>query len=314
MPRPRGPGLSVVALIAVLIGGGSRAQELEPRAYSPSPVGTNFFALVAGASSGSILFDPAVPITDASASLRVVTLGYGRSFALGSRQGLVTIAVPYAWGHAEGVVGEDSRRVSRSGFADLRVKASVNVLGPEAMRAEEFRSAPRRTVVGISLAVQAPTGEYDRTKLINLGNDRLALKPEIGVSVPIGRWYLDAYAGAWFFQTSDRYYPGTATRRQDPLWVVQMHGSYTFPSRAWFAVDATWYGGGASTIDSNPPSARQDNSRVGATFSLPVSARQSLKFAASTGASARTGTDFDAFLVGWQITWFDRPRDRRASS
>jgi hypothetical protein len=44
---------------------------------------------------------------------------------------------------------------------------------------------------------------------------------------------------------------------------------------------------------------------------VPLRAGQSLKFAASTGTSARTGTDFDSFLVAWQIAWFDRPRDPR---
>jgi hypothetical protein len=34
---------------------------------------------------------------------------------------------------------------------------------------------------------------------------------------------------------------------------------------------------------------------------------QSLKLAVSTGAATRTGSDFDTFLVGWQLTWFDRP-------
>lgn len=304
-----------VAAIAILaIAGGVRAQELEPRAYSPSPVGTNFVAVVASGTTGSILFDPTVPVTDVNADLGIVTLGYGRTFALGGHQGLVALAVPYAWGHVSGLVGEEARRVWRSGFADLRVKASLNLLGPKAMGVEEFRTAPRRTILGVSLTVQAPTGQFDETKLINLGTDRFAVKPEVGVSVPVGRWYLDAYAGAWFFETNDRFYPGDATRRQDPLWVVQAHASCTLPSRTWFALDATWYGGGASTIDANPPSSRQSNSRLGGTVSLPLKEGQSLKIAVSTGATARTGTDFDTLNVGWQITWFDRPRDRRPST
>ncbi len=303
--------LLAAALCALFGGGRAAAQELEPRAYSPSPIGTNFLAVVGGATRGAILFDPAVPITDASADLRLATVGWGRTFGLAGRQGLVAIAVPYAWGYAEGMVGEEHRRIHRSGLTDLRVKASVNLLGPGAMSPEEFRKAPRRTILGVSLTVQAPTGQYDETKLINLGTNRYSVKPEIGVSVPVGRWYLDAYAGVWFFTTNDHFYPGDATRRQDPLGALQVHASYTFPNRAWVAFDGTWYGGGEATVGSNPPSGRQDSSRAGATLALPVAAHQSLKLAASTGTSGRSGTDFDTYLIGWQITWFDRRRAAR---
>ncbi len=304
--------LIVLALLVTLAGARrAGAQDMEPRAYSPSPVGTNFVAVVLGGTRGAILFDPAVPITDAHAELGQTVLGYGRSFGLFGRQGLVLVGVPYAWGYAEGAVQEETRRVHRDGFGDMRVKASLNLLGPKAMSPEEFRKAPRRTVLGVSLAVQAPTGEYDRTKLINLGTGRWAIKPEVGLSVPVGRWFLDAYAGAWFFETNDQFYPGDATRRQDPLYTLQAHASYTFKNRAWVAADATWYGGGASTVDSGSPSERQSNSRLGGTVAVPITKRQSMKLAASTGTSTRTGTDFDTVLVGWQFLWFDRPRDRK---
>ena len=280
---------------------------MEPRAYSPSPVGTNFLAAVVGNSRGTVLFDPTLPITDVRASLDSATVGYARSLGIGRLQGLVAASLPYVRGDVEGMVLEESRRVSRSGLADVRVKMSLNLLGTEAMSREEFAKAPRRTIVGASFTVQAPTGEYDETKLINLGTNRWSLKPEVGVSVPVGRWYLDAYAGAWFFTSNDQFYPGSATRRQDPLTVLQAHASYVFKSRAWLAIDATWYGGGAATVDSNPPSIRQSNSRAGATFSVPLPRNQSLKLSASTGASTRTGSDFDSVLVAWQLMWFDRP-------
>ena len=192
----------------------------------------------------------------------------------------------------------------------MRLRMSVNVVGPGAMTREEFAAAPRKTIVGVSLTVQPPTGQYDETRLINLGTNRWAFKPEVGVSVPVGRWFLDAYAGAWLYTANDSFYPESSTRRQDPLWTAQAHASYTFQSRAWLAFDATWYAGGESTIDGGPPSSRQNSTRLGGTGSIPVTRSQSIKIAASTGASARTGSDFDTYIVGWQIVWFDRPGKR----
>ena len=287
------------------------AQEMEPRAYSVSPVGTNFFAVVGGGSRGDILFDPAIPITDTSSTLGLAMLGYGRTFALGGRQGLASIAVPYIWGHVEGMVLEESERVSRSGFGDVRLKTSINLLGPKAMSLEEFKKAPRKTVMGVSLTITAPSGEYDGEKLINLGTNRFAFKPEIGVSVPVGRWYLDAYAGVWLFENNDDFFPGGATRRQDPLYALQGHASYTFRNRAWVAFTSTWYSGGIATVDDGPESERQNNARIGAAFSVPITPRQSLKIAAGTGASTRAGNDFDTLVVAWQVTWFDRPAATR---
>lgn len=285
----------------------ARAQEMEPRAYSVSPVGTNFFAIIAGGSHGEILFDPAIPVIDTKANLGLGSLGYGRSFALGGRQGLVTIAVPYVWGHVQGTVLEESRRVSRSGFGDVRLKGSVNLIGPKAMSLEEFRKAPRSTVLGVSLTVVAPLGEYDGTKLINIGTNRFAFKPEIGLSVPVGRWYLDAYAGVWLFESNDDFFPGGTTREQDPLYAIQGHASYTFRNRAWLAVTTTWYSGGQSRVDDGPETQRQSNTRIGGAFSFPLTPRQSIKIAAGTGAWTRTGSDFDTAIVAWQFTWFDKP-------
>ncbi len=284
---------------------------MEPRSYSPSPIGTNFIAVALGNSRGSVLFDPSLPITDVDANLDSASLGYARSIRIGHLQGQVAAAVPYVIGILKGNVAEQAEQIRRSGLADVRLKMSLNLLGTRAKNREEFAKAPKKTILGVSLVVQAPTGQYDPTKLINLGTNRWSFKPEVGVSVPVGRWYLDAYLGAWFFTNNDQFYTGNSTRRQNPLTVLQGHASYVFKSRAWLAIDGTWYGGGASTVNSNPPSERQSNSRYGATFAAPLTQGHSLKFSASKGASTRTGSDFNSILVAWQFMWFDRPARAR---
>ena len=300
-----------LALFAVLaaraLGAAAFAQEMEPRAYSSSPVGMNFLAISAGNSRGGIVFDASLPITDTSADLNLGTLGYARTFALGGRQGLAGAGVSYARGDLEGMVGGNERRTGRSGLSDMRAKISINLLGPGALTPEQFAAAPKKTIFGVSLTIQPPTGQYDETRLINIGTNRWSFKPEVGVSVPVRRWFLDFYAGAWLYTANDAFYPGDSTRRQDPLYAAQGHASYTFKSRAWVAFDLTWYGGGDATVDDGPPSSRQSTTRVGATGSIPLTRRQSIKIAASTGASERVGSDFNTGLIGWQFGWFDRP-------
>ena len=147
----------------------------------------------------------------------------------------------------------------------------------------------------------APVGQSFRDKLINLGTNRWAFKPEVGLSHPMGRWALDLTGGVWLFTSNDQFYRGDATRTQKPLIAFQTHASYNITRRAWAAVDATWYGGADVSVDGGPPASRQNNARLGATLSLPVGARQSVKVAYSTGASTRTGADFSTAGVAWRI-------------
>lgn len=281
------------------------AQELEPRAYSASPVGANFLVVGFGRSTGSVTFDPTIPITDVEAHLNTPTVGLGHTFGVWGRQALVAAGLPYVWGDVEGDVAEQRQSITRSGLADLRVRFSVNLHGNPAQTPQEFAKTQRHgLLVGTSLAVQAPSGQYDPAKLINLGTNRWAFKPEVGLSYPWKKFYFDLYGGATFFTQNSRFYPGESSRTQDPITTVQGHVSYTIRRQMWFAIDGTWYQGGAGYVNGGPPSTSQSNTRFGATLSFPVSKRQSMKVAYSAGATARTGTNFDTISVAWQFTWF----------
>jgi hypothetical protein len=291
----------VAALIAALVvGTPASAQEMEPRAYSASPTGAIFLGAVLSRSSGSVVFDPTLPITDVEAGINGAAVAAGMTFGLLGKLALISAAVPYAWGDISGQVYEEAGSVTRSGLADTRIRLSINLRGNDAMRIAEFAKTPRRTIVGASLTVAAPTGEYDGTKLINLGNHRWALKPEAGVAVPRGRWEIDAYAGVWLFTSNSDFFPGGQMRTQDPLFALQGHVSYTIRPRLWLAANATWYAGGKSQVAGGAPSATVNNSRLGVTASLPVGRQQSIKLSYGNGVIVRGGTNFRTFSVGWQ--------------
>jgi hypothetical protein len=294
-------------MVLVLAGQGL-GQDLEPRAYSASPVGLNFVVVGFGRSSGSVLTDPNVQITDVNATLYGATVGVGRTFGLFGRQSLVTAALPYVWGEITGQVAEQRGRITRSGLADLRLKFSVNLRGNPARSPAEFAKSRKRTlIIGTSLSVAPPTGQYDPAKLINIGTNRWAFKPELGISYPIKKLDLDFYSGVWLFTGNDNFFPGDRLRQQDPVTALQWHVSYTFRPRLWLAGDMTWYRGGSTSIENAAPTIPQNNTRAGVTFSFPLSARQSVKVAYSTGTTSRLGTDFDSVAVAWQFSWFDRP-------
>jgi hypothetical protein len=193
--------------------------------------------------------------------------------------------------------------VTRSGLADSRFKLSMNLRGNDALPMREFAKTPRRAIIGSSITVAAPTGEYDRTKLINIGNHRWAFKPEIGIAIPRGAWDIDGYFGVWCFTPNAAFYPGALRRTQDPVLAAQGHVSYTVKPRLWVAVDGTWYSGGGASVDNGEPIGAVNNARMGATLSVPVGRRQSFKVAYSSGITVRSGTNFRTLAVGYQWLW-----------
>jgi len=291
-------------LAALLHAGSVSAQDLEPRAYSPSPVGTTFLVVTGTRSTGGVLTDPSIALTDVAAQLDMCVVGAGYSFALLGKSALVLGAVPMTWATVTGEVGENQREASRRGLADSRVKLSMILAGSTPMTPAEFVRAPRRPIVGASLSVVPPFGQYDPAKLINLGSNRWAFKPEVGLSVPVRRWTFDTYAGVWIFTDNEHYYPGAAVRQQDAIVALQAHVSYTLYRRAWLAGESTWYSGGKSTVDGQPTSVPYRNTRFGATLAVPIASRQSIKVAFSTGAATRSGADFQTVTVGWQLLMF----------
>lgn len=289
------------------------AQELEPRAYSASPVGTTFVVLAFGRSDGAIGFDPSIPVTDVHAEIFSPVLGLGRTFGIAGRQALATAVLPYAFGEVSGAVGPQLQpaNITRSGLGDFRAKLSINLHGSPALTREQFMRERRRTyLLGTSVIIQAPTGQYDPTKLINLGTNRWAVKPELGFSYPVRKFYLDVYGGAWMFTENASFFPGQNTRQQDPLFTVQAHVSYNVRTHLWLALDGTWYEGAGAHLNHGPETGRQNNSRLGLTCSLPLYKNQSLKIAYSNGVSSRTGSNFSIVSVSWQLLWFDRDKHR----
>jgi len=282
------------------------AQELNPRAYAPMPTGGNIVMFSYGRSSGGVLFDPTLPVEDVQATIHSGALLYGHSFGLFGRSANAAVALPYVGGEMAGLLAGEYQRITRSGLADVRGQLTVNILGGPALTPQEFASNRPSTILGLSLAVVAPSGQYDPAKLINIGSNRWSLKPEVGVSRTKDRWYFELYGGVWMF-TDNRNFFGGSVRKQDPIGTFQAHVSYTFKPRLWLAGDATFYTGGRTTINGLANADLQRNSRLGVTLALPVGRRSAFKVSWATGFTTRIGADFDSLGLGFQTVWFGWP-------
>jgi hypothetical protein len=296
-------GAVCLAVAVLVLAGAAHAQQLEPRAYSPAPVGLNFLGIGALYSTGGVVTDPSVPIQNVYARVYTAIPYYGRTFGLFGRLANVTVLAPFAQANAHGDVGDVSHSIDRSGLLDPQLRFAVNLLGGPALRPLEFLRHKPETTLGASITVNAPFGQYDSAKLINLGTNRWACKPELGLSHPAGNWTFEVYAGVWLFEANDNFFGGQV-RRQDPLASYQAHVVYEVGPRLWAAVDFTYYAGGETTVNGKPQNDRQGNSRGGLTLSAPIRQNQSLKLTWARGVSTRIGSSFDTMGVAWQWSWF----------
>lgn len=280
------------------------AQDLDPRAYARVPVNATVIVTGLSYSYGGVVTDPTSPIQDIDAHVETPILGVSRTFSLFGLTSQVLAVLPYSWAQISGSLGEGDTSTTRSGLGDMRLRISTLILGAPAKTAEEFANAKysSETVVGVSLLVVAPTGQNYSSKFINIGTNRWAFKPEVAVSYKLGeQWLVDLYAAMWFFTDNNSFYPGTAVRSQDPLTALQGHVSYNFTPQMWAALNFTYYTGGTSALNGVYADDRQNNSRVGATFNMPVTNQSSIKIAYSTGAIIRIGANFSTVSLSWQI-------------
>ena len=292
------------------------AQDLDPRAYLRVPIRTNTFVTGFAYSYGGVVTDPTIPIEDLEADVQSASLGYVHTFNLFGLTSQAMVAVPYSWAQVSGKVVGQAQSISRSGFADTRLRLTTLLFGAPAGGMAEVMKAPKKTIIGFSLNMIAPTGQFFPDKLINIGTNRWSFRPELALSQPVGkRWLLDIYGGVWFFTTNNSFYPGSSVRTQEPMGTFQAHVSYNITPRFWIALNTTYYVGGTSSIDSRFNDDRQNNARVGLTSVFPVGKSNSLKLSASTGAVVRVGQDFTTLSIGWQHSWFGKvTKDKLSTS
>ncbi len=288
-------------LCTLLLGAAASAQDLEPRAYSNVPVGLNFLIVGYGYAEGGLSTDPALPIEDAEIAQHTTLLAYSRSFGLLGRLAKVDCIVPYSWLSGSALLGGQSVERVVDGFNDPRLRFTYNFYGAPALSLDEWIRRPDDLVMGASVQVMVPLGQYDDERVVNIGTNRWALKPELGISKAWGPVSLELSSAVTLFQDNEDFVG--AVREQDPLYAFQAHAVYSFRRSLWIALDGTYYLGGRTRVGGVRNDDLQSNTRVGVTVAVPLSARMALKFYASTGVSTRVGGDWDAAGVVWQLRW-----------
>lgn len=293
--------IALVTLCVFLVAEAA-AQELTPRLYWPAPNGTQLLVAGYSHSGGDVLFDRTIPLYEVDSEINVGILAYLQTLSLWGRSSNIMVELPYSWGTTKGLVEKYPAQRDFSAFGDLGFTLTVNLMGAPSMTREDFLAlrADPHPIIGASLKVIAPTGEYDSDRLINVGANRWATRLQLGTIIPIRPgWLLEAAAGIWVYGDDDEFLTGA--REQDSVYSLEVHLVKRFRPGFWASLDYTYFTGGRQTIGGERLEDVQQNTKVGATIVIPFAGRHAVKIGYATGAVTKYGADFDQFLMTYQV-------------
>jgi len=289
-----------VALLCVF--SQAQAGEIEPRSYVNTPVGINFALAGYAYSDGGLSTASSLPIEDAELKIHSGVVAYVRTLDVWGKSGKFDMILPYSKLSGTALFAGQTQQRNVSGLNDPLFRFSVNLYGSPALSVKEFAEFQQDVIIGASVQVSAPFGQYDADKLVNLGGNRWYINPDIGISKAWGPLTVELSTGVIFYSDNPDYLGGR-TLEQDPLSSSQVHVTYSFGRGVWGALSGTYDYGGRTTVDGVRSSESTRNSRVGATLAFPLSRKSSIKLYASTGIHTSVGSDFNLAGVVWQHRW-----------
>ena len=297
----------LLALACLLTSRPATAQDLEPRRWTHLPTGTNNLALGYAGQEADIHFNPLIGITDGSADINAWLGRYSHAFDWAGRTARVDIMLPYISGNWKGLVdGEPGSRTIRNG-GDPKLRLSMIFYGAPALQGREFRTFlaenPVRTTVGASVAVSLPLGSYDEDELINIGRNRYALRPQVGMLHQRGPWSLELTGSVFLFSDNTEFIDST-TLSQKPIWALQGHVTRSFESGFWIGAGVSYAAGGKVDLDTNRLEYEVDNGLWNLVGSYRITDRHSVMLAWQQGRTqVDVGTDTDSWLLSWAFAW-----------
>lgn len=283
------------------------AQDLEPRRWTPLPLGTNVVGAGYAHTTGDLAFDPVLQIQEATVEADTWLVSHVNSFSLAGKLARFDMILPWQKARWEGLHIGVPTSVERTGLADPRLRLSVNLLGVPDAGAEVLGKYMAKhtvnTVVGAAVAVSLPLGKYYSDKLLNLGENRFTIRPQIGVVHTRGPWSFELTGSVFLFTDNNDFFNGK-TREQDPFYAMQAHVVHTFKPGMWASLSAGYGKGGSSTIDGVDKDDERANFLSALSFGVPLSRTQGLKIAyIRSRKRENVGSDTDSVVVGWSVLY-----------
>jgi hypothetical protein len=284
-----------------------KAQDLEPRRWSHLPSDMTVVGVGYAYTDSFVYFSPFWKITDASAEINSIGVSVLRTFDMAGKSARVSVLVPYLSGRWEGNLDNVYQTVSRHGIADPRVRLSVNLYGAPALKGAEYAQYRAQhatnTVVGASLAVSAPLGQYYEDKLINISANRWTVRPQLGVVHSRGSWSFELTASMFLFSDNNKFF-NNSRLKQKTLYAAQAHVIYDFKPGLWVSLSSAYGARGRVYLNKQKTDFEVNNWLWAASFGFSIGKTQGVKLAWLSGRTQNdVGADSDSLLLSWSMRW-----------
>ena len=299
--------VAAILLVVFVLPEQAKAQDLEPRRWGHLPTGLNMVGLGYVYTDAFVYFSPFWKIRDTSARINSYAVSAIHTFDLAGKSARVSFLLPFVSGRWEGDVDNQFEVVHRNGFADPRLRLSVNLYGAPALKGTEYAQYRTQhmtnTVVGASLAVSAPLGQYYADELINISGNRWTVRPQMGMVHSRGPWSFELTGSLFLFGDNKDFIDNTRLE-QRTIYTAQAHVIYDFKPGLWVSVSTGYGSGGRVYLEKAKTTFEVDNWVWAASFGFPIGKTQSVRL---TWLSGRTqndvGRDSDNLLLSWSKRW-----------
>jgi len=293
--------------LALLVGNNVSAQDVEPRRWTPLPLGIHVIGAGYGLTNGEIFFDPLLQAENVTVQVNSFVIQYVQPFKLGKKLARLDVLLPYSIARWDGLLAGVPTTVKRNGFSDPRLRFSLNLIGPNAIGPKEMmeymKSNPTNTIVGVSLAVTLPLGQYFEDKILNLGSNRFVFRPQIGMVHSWKSWSYEL-TGSVFLYTNNTNFASGKTRKQDPIFALQTHLIKRFNPKAWASLSFGYGLGGESIVNNQPNNDERGNLLGSLAFGYSLTKKQAVKVAFLRLETLKDiGADTSTFVITWSTVF-----------
>lgn len=304
---PRFGRWALLYLLTIGLAHPSFALEPEPRKWSHLPMDKNFGAFAFVHTEADIFFDPTLLIENAEMDLDTWAGKYIRTFELFGKASRIDITQAYQKGEWKGLLDGVPASTSRNGLSDTFVRVAMNLYGAPPLRGKEYgtyrSNVNIETIVGTGLTVRMPTGNYQEDKLLNLGQNRFAFRPQLGIMHTRGKWTTELTGEVAFYTKNDEFVNDN-TLEQKPLYIVHGHLIHTFKPGQWASISVGYDYGGENRLNGVDKDDTQKNIGWKLSYAHPINRALGVKITyLGTRTQESTGLDSDTLAVNMSFVW-----------
>jgi hypothetical protein len=283
------------------------ALDLEAGLWNHIPLGSNFAGVAYAYTESDIGLDPTLLLEDVEMELDTFGAKYIHAFEVWDKSARVDVTQAYQTGKWKGLVDGEPSAIERSGWSDTFVRFTINLHGAPPLRGKEFSAyrakAKNETLVGAGLAVRLPTGNYMDDKLINLGQNRFAFRPQVGVVHTRDKWTIEGTVEVAVYTDNNDFFNGQKLE-QDPLLFTQVHLIRRLRPGESINLSLGYNYGGEKTVDGVNKNDRNQNTGWALKYAYPLSSQSGINIAyISSRTHETTGSDIETLALAMVFAW-----------